>query len=106
MKQHKVDICPEVKKIACAVDKINRLNKKLSEKFDVEGIEWNTAELITGCSEKDGHLYKNGCRLDSGNGETEYYVDQCTGYCGDDFHGWLYFKTDVPGQFVQVHFDM
>jgi len=41
------------------------------------------------------------------NGVTEeYFVDQWTGYCEDDFHGELYFKTDVPGQYVRVHFDM
>ena len=106
MKQHKVDIYPEVKKIAGAIDKINRLSEKLSKKLDDEGIEWCTAKLITGCSERNGHLYKDGDRLDNGNGETEYYVNQEVGYCGDDFHGYLYFKTNVPGQFVQVHFDM
>ena len=52
------------------------------------------------------HLYQGGCRLDNGYAEEDYYCCQHTGYCEDCYYGTLYFKTDVPGQFVAVPFEM
>lgn len=100
-------ILPEIKKIAGAVAKIDRLSDRLNKETDLAGVWWNGAYLVSGCTEKRGHLYQDGGRLDNcGLVDDLYYCDQHTGYCEDDFHGTLYFKTNVPGQFVAVPFEM
>ena len=100
-------IIPELKKIACLNDKIKRLVGIVGKKIDADGMGLESAYLISGCKEKNGHLYQDGGRLDnSGLVDDVYYCNQHTGYCEDCFYGTLYFKTDVPGQFVAVPFDM
>lgn len=100
-------IIPELKKIAGLNAKIKRLAGIVAEKVDASGMGLESAYLISGCKEKNGHLYQDGVRLDnSGLVDDVYYCDQHTGYCEDYFFGTLYFKTDVPGQFVAVLFDM
>ena len=90
----------EVKEIAKCVSKIGTLVQRLDGSIDTDGINWYTATLVPLRKEDIEHFEKS-------SGETEeYFVDQWTGYCGDDYHGELYFKTDVPGQYVRVHFDM
>ena len=91
----------EVKYIAMCMEKMYRLAKKLGDKgFDNEGINWTTATFVTLDKEDIEHFKDT-------NGVTEdYFVDQWTGYSEDDYHGELYFKTKVPGQYVRVHFDM
>ena len=89
-------IYKEIKEIAKCNSKIERLIDRLSERFDVgDDIEWNTAIFV---SMKDKDLK----RLDLV--DDDYYSDHHKGYWEDDFYGWLYFKTDVPGQYVRVHF--
>ena len=102
-----MNIYPELKKIAGANAKIDRLVKKVSEKLYADGLELGSAHLINGCSEKNGHLYQNGHRLDNyGLVDDNYYCRQFAGYCEDYFYGTLYFKTNVPGQFVAIPFQM
>ena len=100
-------IYPELKKIAGMNAAIEGLAAKLSQKMDVEGFDFCSAYLIDGCKEKQGRLFKDGLALDnSGLVDDLYYCAQTTGYSGDDFYGPLYFKTNVPGQFVAVPFAM
>ena len=100
-------IIPELKKIAALNSKIKRLAEIAGQKIDADGLGLESAYLISGCKEKGGHLYRGDARLDnSGLVDDVYYCDQHTGYCEDYFFGTLYFKTDVPGQFVAVPFDM
>lgn len=100
-------IIPELKKIAGLNDKIDRLAKIVGEKMDADGLDIRGAYLISGCSAKGEHLYCDGHRLDNcGLVDDLYYCNQYTGYCEDDFYGTLYFKTDVPGQYVAVPFAM
>lgn len=99
-------IHPEAKRIAAVMDKQRRLVEKLGEKIDVEGFNWGASKLISGCSERNGHLYQDGRRLDNGYAGEDYYCCQYNGYCEDYYYGTLYFKTDVPGQFVAVPFEM
>ena len=100
-------VIPELKKIAGLNAKIKRLVGIVGEKIDADGLGLESAYLISGCSVKGNHLYKDGYRLDNcGLTDDLYYCDQYTGWCEDDFHGTLYFKTDVPGQYVAVPFDM
>ena len=91
----------EIKEIAKCMSKVYRLSEKLAnDGFDCDGIEWPTATFVSLDKEDIAHFKGT-------NGVTEgYFVDQWTGYSGDDFHGELYFKTDVPGQYVRVHFNL
>lgn len=98
-------VIPELKKIAAANDKRNRLALIVEEKIDADGMGLECAYFVTGCKEKNGHLFQNGHQLDcDGLVDDLYYCDQHTGYLEDDFYGTLYFKTNVPGQFVAVPF--
>ena len=102
-----MNIYPELKQIAGANAKIYRLAQKFAERLDVEGLDFSGAYIINGCSEKNGHLYQEGERLDNcGLVDDDYYCSQYTGYCEDDYYGTLYFKTNVPGQFVAIPFHM
>lgn len=90
----------EVKEIAKCNAKVAHLAEKLEKIVDTDGLEWETARFVSLSKEEIEDFEQS-------NGVTDdYYVNQWTGYCEDDFHGYVYFKTDVPGQFVQVHFDM
>ena len=106
-----MEIIREIKMIAAANATRDHWIKQLelSGKVEMDGLHLESAELIDGCKEKNGHLYKNGCRLDNddkGPVDDQYYCHQRQGYCEDDFYGTLYFKTNVPGQFVAVPFCM
>lgn len=100
-------IFPEIKRIAGKIEAVERLSEKLSDKLgDAVDLDFKSARLITGCKERAGHLYNaDWKRLDrQGLIDDIYYCEQYTGYCEDDFHGTLYFKTNVPGQFVAIPF--
>lgn len=100
-------VLPEIKKIAGLNAAILRLSEILREKMDTEGLDWTSAYFVDGCKERNGHLYRRGEMLDrDGLVDDLYYCEQYTGYCEDDFYGTLYFKTNVPGQFVAVPFAM
>ena len=98
-----IPIYKEIKRIACLNAQINRLANILRERLDDYGIDWYSAELVSGLAVGERGLY---------HGETyiaewcdDYFVDQHTGYCEDDFYGHLYFRTDVPGQYVKVYYN-
>lgn len=95
-----MNIYKEAKEIAKRNAQIKRLADKLAEKIDVEGVAWSSAQLVS-LSKEDIEGF------DPVTSVTEdYLVDQSTGYCEDDYYGWLYFKTDVPGQYVRVYYAM
>ena len=103
-------IYPELKKIAGANARVKDLVKKLEEVgLDCGDLILQGAYLIDGCKEKNGKLFKDGKRLDNhspAGPDDDYYCCQHTGYCEDCYYGTLYFKTNVPGQFVAVPFEM
>lgn len=102
-----MNIYKEIKGIAKANAKIEHLANLLSEKIDCDGLDLSAAYFISGCREKNGHLYHGEARLDnSGLVDDDYYCNQYTGYLGDDFYGTIYFKTDARGVFVAVPFSM
>ena len=98
-------IIQELKKIAGLNSKIKRLANIVENEYGLDELDIKNAYLITGCSVEKNHLYQNGCRLDNcGLVDDLYFCRQHTGYCEDDFYGTLYFKTNVPGQYVAVPF--
>lgn len=101
-------IIPELKKIAGHAAAIGRLvdHLNISGKLDTDGLGLEAAYLVDGCREKNRHLYRGDKRLDrQGLVDDLYYCYQKQGYMEDDFYGTLYFKTNVPGQFVAVPFE-
>ena len=105
-----MNIYPEIKQIVELNEKITQLIEKLSSQLDVDGCDFNDAYFVKNCEEINNHLYDSeGNQLDNdsyGLIDDDYYCCQYTGYCEDDFYGTLYFKTDVPGQFVAVPFSV
>lgn len=100
-------IINKIKKIANQAANIRKFEKDFYDETGLEGLNFFHSELISGCKEIKGHLYINDYRLDnSGLVDDLYYCYQLTGYCEDDFYGDLYFKTNVPGQFIKVPFSM
>lgn len=100
--KNQIPIYKEIKRIACLNAQINRLVNILGERFDGYGIDWYSAELVSGLTVGERGLY---------DGETciaewcdDYFVDQHTGYCAYYYYGDLYFRTDVPGQYVKVYY--
>ena len=92
------------KRIACLNAQLARQVELMNQEIDPDGIEWYSAELVSGLTARDGKLYYGD--LPVAEWADEYYVDQTQGYSEDDYYGWLYFRTDVPGQYVRVNFDM
>lgn len=91
----------EIKTIASAMAKIRNLAGEIDKKYGeiAEGVDWTTAEFVSLTKEDIQHFKAHG-------NETEnYFVDQNIGYLGDDFYGYVYFATDVPGQYVKVCFE-
>lgn len=103
----KMIVIPEIKKIAGMNEKIIRLGNIIANKMDADWLDFQNAYLVNGCKERNGHLYQGDSRLDNdGLVDDLYYCCQYTGYCEDDFYGTIYFKTNVPGQFVAVPFSV
>lgn len=92
------------KRIACLNAQLARQVELINQEIDPDGIEWYSAELVSGLTARDGRLYSDGCQI--AEWADEYYVNQHHGYSEDSYYGWLYFRTDVPGQYVRVPFDM
>jgi len=53
-------IIPEIKKIAAANDKRNRLALVVDEKIDADGMDFERAYFVTGCKEKTAIFSKTG----------------------------------------------
>ena len=93
-----MNILKEVKEIAKKNAQIKILIDKLSNNIDTEDIDWATASFVSLPKEEIKRFKRTNCETE------DYFVDQWTGYVEDSFYGYLYFKTDVPGQYVRVHF--
>lgn len=101
--KHQIPIYKEIKRIARLSAQINRLVNILEERFEDYGIDWYSAELVSGLTVGERGLYHG--KFCIAEWCDDYFVDQHTGYCEDDYFGHLYFRTDVPGQYVKVCFN-
>ncbi len=96
-----MNLYKEMKRIAMLNAKREKLIKSLEEKIDIDGFCFGTACLV-GLTNDDIKRFK-----ETGNYvDDDYFVEQHTGYLGDDFYGYVWFKTDVPGQYVRIYFSM
>lgn len=97
-------IYPEIKEFAKCFESIRKMVEMLNFDyfgFDSINIDFNSVYFVFGLSERGMYLFKgdekiafmyNGC-----------YIEQIDVYAGC-FFGCLYFKTDVPGEFVAIYF--
>lgn len=93
-----MNVYKEVKQIAKCIQKIKQLSEKLEEDYDIADVDWETAKFVS-LTKKQIKRFE-----ETNNATEDYYVEQHQGYCEDDFYGWLWFKTDVPGQYIKVAF--
>jgi hypothetical protein len=103
-----VIVYKEFEEIAKGNEERETLKILLSTMTDIEGLNLESARLIRGCVEKDGHLYNVvGARLDNcGLVDDEYYCYQQTGDTEDFYYGTLYYATEEKGTFVAIPFDV
>lgn len=89
--------------IADLAKKAGQLEKQLKADafLDTRSLALTSASLVTGCEERDSHLYKDGEQLD-----TDGLVDDLYYRCNDGLPwGTLYFKTEAPDVFVTVPYN-
>lgn len=91
----------ELKRIAMLNTKKNKLIEAVAEKIDVDGLCFDTARLVSLTKDDIKRFKETGNYVDD-----DYFVEQHRGYCEDDFYGYVWFKTDVQGQFVRIYFSM
>lgn len=100
--KNQIPIYKEIKRIACLNAQRDRFINILEERFEDYGIDWHSAELVSGLTVGERGLYHG--EICIAEWCDDYFVDQHTGYCEDDYYGSLYFRTDVPGQYVKVSY--
>lgn len=100
-----------IKKIAKLTIKLRKLREKMDKLYFFEDLlAWDCTDIYTNCSIKNGVLYdsKGNELSNDGNCMNEvipYFVNQCTGYCGDDFYGTMFVKVDNKNTFIAIHYE-
>lgn len=99
--------------VALLQARIEKLKKEFRENdlFSVLSF-FDIGEIYPNCTIKqkeNGELYSaNGDLLSSDgrcmNEEIPYFVNQATGYCGDDFYGTMFVKVDDKNTFVAISY--
>lgn len=98
----------KIKQLAKISKKLNTLKEKLSEtEFFEDLLLWDIGGVFSNCEIKNGELYTSDGDYLSGDGrcmdeQIPYFVNQSTGYSGDDFYGTMYIKVDDNNTFVAV----
>ena len=87
-------------------EKLLPLVLEISKKVNMEGLDFGKSYLITDCEEKDGHLHYKGVLADNEGEDGDCYVWQMKGPAKGHYFGECYFKTETPGLFVAVPFDI
>lgn len=100
-----------IKRMAKLYKKIIALREKMNKSYFFEDLTgWDCNEIYYNCTIKDGVLYDSKGRELSNDGRCmdeaiPYFVNQTTGYCGDDFYGTMYVKVDSKNTFVAVYYE-
>lgn len=103
-----MNVYKELERIAEMNCSIKKTAKRFAEKRDIEGLDFSRAFLIEGCKAEGETLYDAaGERLNNcGLVDDDYFCNQHTGYCEDDYYGTLYFATKEPGKYIGIPFQM
>ena len=99
-----------IKKMGEHIEQINFLKEFLQNEDFFFGIDWAVVDIYRKCKIENGILYDFAWNALSDDGncmdeEIPYFVNQYTGYCGDDYHGTMYVKVDDDNTFVAIHYD-
>lgn len=90
--------------------KCNLIREILSKIYPFDELmDWGVTGVYDGCIVKDGLLYdshgeplcNDGRCMDE---EIPYFVNQYTGYCGDDYYGTMFIKVDDDNTFVAIEY--
>ena len=99
-----------IKELGELETKCNLIREKLDKTYPFDGcMHWGVQGVYTGCTVKDGDLYDSCGNELSNDGcmdeEIPYFVNQCTGYCEDDYYGTMYVKVDDENTFVAIAYE-
>ncbi len=91
--------------IAVLTNKIKALYKRIAEEFE-DCSDYTVCRILHNCRELNGKLYDETGNVvsDSGLIDDKYYCNQYSGYVEDDYHGYMYYKIDDKGTFVEVNY--
>lgn len=100
MKECKMIIYPELERIVEINEERNSLIFKLSTITDIEGLDFDRAELVK-LSDKQIKRF-----IDTNNFvDGEYLVEQHTGFCEDYYYGFMWFKAKEKNMFIKIPFE-
>lgn len=100
-----------LKKMGNLMNQLTFIKEKLQEnEFFEDLLSWGVVDIYYNCKIKDGKLYTDTDKLLSNDGkcmdeEIPYFVNQHTGYCGDDFYGTMFIRVDDLNTFVAVAYE-
>lgn len=78
----------------------------ISEEFE-DLSNYEVIQILYNCTVKNDCLYNSkGNRLAAGGlVDDKYFCDQYTGYCEDDYNGYMYYPVDNKGTYVKVWYE-
>lgn len=97
----------EIKKYFEMRENLFKKLEKLLNKVGIEGCDLNTLDIKKNCKiidrnnqkilvDEDGEEFGEQC--------DNYFVNQWTGYCCDDYHGYIYLPTDEKGTYIEMYY--
>ena len=101
----------KIKSYARKEVELQALREKLDKHYLFEGLShWGVTAIHQNCEIKDGKLYDHNGDLLSRDGgcmdeAIPYFVNQSTGYCGDDYYGTMFVKVDEQNTFVAISYE-
>lgn len=100
-----------IKELGEVTKKYNLIREKLEMIYPFDELmDWGVTGVYPGCTIKDDMLYDSQGELLSDDGRCmdegiPYFVNQTTGYLGDDYHGTMFIKVDDENTFVAITYE-
>lgn len=100
-----------IKKLGDSIEQMKNIQNALNESYFFEELmSWDVIGIYYNCKIVDGWLYSENGETLSNDGtcmdeEIPYFVNQHTGYCGDDYYGTLFVKVADPNTFVAINYE-
>ena len=100
-----------IKKLGDLTQQMMNIRETLNESgFFKDLSSWGVNGIYYNCKIKDGCLYTDKDELLSDDGgcmdeQIPYFVNQSTGYCGDDFYGTMYVRVGDLNTFVAIAYE-
>jgi len=88
-------------------NKLESILKELQKENDCfEGVNLNSMQLVEDCTVKGNELWCGNKKLaKDGLVDDLYFCNQSTGYCEDDYYGYLYFPIDNVGTYLKMYYE-